>query len=89
MNLPLQVVALTALLLIGHVGGLSLAQFKITQEVLTLAMFVAFAMLYMASPSSSTSSGPACVWWAPSISFSAADQPLHSRGFKRVTTTKG
>lgn len=67
MNLPLQVVALTALLLIGHVGGLSLAQLKIAQEVLTLAMFVAFAMLYMASPSSSTSSGPACAGSAPSI----------------------
>ncbi len=35
---------------IGHAGGLSLAQLKITQEVITLAVFVPFAMLYMDEP---------------------------------------
>ena len=32
---------------IGFAGGMSLAQLKITQEVITLAVFVPFAMLYM------------------------------------------
>jgi hypothetical protein len=32
---------------IGFAGGLSLAQLKILQEVVTLAVFVPFAMLYM------------------------------------------
>ncbi len=32
---------------IGYAGGLSLAQLKILQEVITLAIFVPFAMLYM------------------------------------------
>ena len=32
---------------IGFAGGLSLAQLKILQEVITLAVFVPFAMLYM------------------------------------------
>ena len=35
---------------IGHAGGFSLAQLKITQEVITLAVFVPFAMLYMDQP---------------------------------------
>ena len=35
---------------IGHAGGMSLAQLKITQEVITLAVFVPFAMLYMNEP---------------------------------------
>jgi uncharacterized protein len=35
---------------IGHAGGLSLAQLKITQEVITLAVFVPFAVLYMQQP---------------------------------------
>ena len=35
---------------IGHAGGFSLAQLKITQEVITLAVFVPFAMLYMNQP---------------------------------------
>ena len=35
---------------IGYAGGLSLAQLKITQEVITLAVFVPFAMLYMDQP---------------------------------------
>ena len=35
---------------IGHAGGLSLAQLKITQEVITLMVFVPFAMLYMEQP---------------------------------------
>ena len=34
---------------IGY-GALSLAQLKITQEVITLAVFVPFAMLYMRQP---------------------------------------
>jgi uncharacterized protein (DUF486 family) len=32
---------------IGFAGGLSLAQLKIMQEVITLAVFVPFAMFYM------------------------------------------
>jgi hypothetical protein len=32
---------------IGFAGGVSLAQLKILQEVITLAVFVPFAMLYM------------------------------------------
>jgi uncharacterized protein (DUF486 family) len=32
---------------IGYAGGLTLAQLKILQEVITLAIFVPFAMLYM------------------------------------------
>ncbi len=35
---------------IGYAGGLSLAQLKIGQEVITLAVFVAFATLYMDQP---------------------------------------
>lgn len=35
---------------IGFVGGMSRAQLKITQEVITLAVFVPFAMLYMDQP---------------------------------------
>lgn len=32
---------------IGYAGGLTLAQLKIMQEVITLVVFVPFAMLYM------------------------------------------
>jgi uncharacterized protein (DUF486 family) len=32
---------------IGYAGGFSLAQLKIAQEVITLAVFVPFAVLYM------------------------------------------
>ena len=32
---------------IGYAGGLTLAQLKILQEAITLAVFVPFAMLYM------------------------------------------
>jgi uncharacterized protein len=35
---------------IGYAGGLSLAQLKIGQEVITLAIFVAFATVYMGEP---------------------------------------
>ena len=35
---------------IGFAGGMSLAQLKITQEVITLAVFVPFAMFYMDQP---------------------------------------
>lgn len=35
---------------IGYAGGFSLAQLKITQEVITLAVFVPFAMVYMKEP---------------------------------------
>ena len=35
---------------IGYAGGFSLAQLKITQEVITLAVFVPFSMLYMGQP---------------------------------------
>lgn len=35
---------------IGHAGGFTLAQLKITQEVITLAVFVPFAMFYMQQP---------------------------------------
>ena len=35
---------------IGYAGGFTLAQLKITQEVITLAVFVPFAMLFMDQP---------------------------------------
>jgi uncharacterized protein (DUF486 family) len=35
---------------IGYAGGFTLAQLKITQEVITLAVFVPFAMFYMNQP---------------------------------------
>lgn len=35
---------------IGYSGGFTLAQLKITQEVITLAVFVPFAMVYMKEP---------------------------------------
>jgi uncharacterized protein (DUF486 family) len=35
---------------IGFSGGMSLAQLKITQEVITLAVFVPFAMVFMDQP---------------------------------------
>ena len=35
---------------IGFAGGVSLAQLKILQEVVTLAVFVPFAMFYMGQP---------------------------------------
>ena len=35
---------------IGHGAGLSLAQLKITQEVITLAVFVPFSLYYMGEP---------------------------------------
>ena len=35
---------------IGYAGGYSLAQLKIAQEVITLSVFVPFAMLYMNQP---------------------------------------
>ncbi len=35
---------------IGHAGGYTLAQLKIAQEVITLLVFVPFAVLYMQQP---------------------------------------
>ena len=35
---------------IGYAGGISLAQLKITQEVITLAVFVPFAFVFMDQP---------------------------------------
>ena len=35
---------------IGYAGGMSLAQLKVTQEVITLAVFVPFAFLFMKEP---------------------------------------
>ena len=35
---------------IGYAGGYSLAQLKIAQEVITLSVFVPFAVLYMHQP---------------------------------------
>jgi uncharacterized protein (DUF486 family) len=35
---------------IGYAGGYTLAQLKIAQEVITLAVFVPFAMFYMGQP---------------------------------------
>ena len=35
---------------IGYAGGYSIAQLKIAQEVITLAVFVPFAVLYMHQP---------------------------------------
>jgi uncharacterized protein (DUF486 family) len=35
---------------IGFAGGITLAQLKITQEIVTLSVFVPFSMLYMGQP---------------------------------------
>jgi len=35
---------------IGYAGGISLAQLKIMQEVITLSVFLPFAMIYMGQP---------------------------------------
>jgi uncharacterized protein (DUF486 family) len=35
---------------IGYAGGITLAQLKITQEVITLLVFLPFSMLYMGQP---------------------------------------
>ena len=35
---------------IGHAGGITLAQLKVTQEVITLVVFVPFAVLWMGQP---------------------------------------
>ena len=35
---------------IGFAGGITLAQLKITQEIVTLTVFVPFSMLYMGQP---------------------------------------
>ena len=35
---------------IGHAGNVSLAQLKIMQEVITLAVFVPFSLIYMKEP---------------------------------------
>ena len=35
---------------IGYAGGYTLAQLKIAQEVITLAVFVPFAVVYMQQP---------------------------------------
>lgn len=35
---------------IGHNAGISLAQLKILQEVITLSVFVLFAVFYMGQP---------------------------------------
>ncbi len=35
---------------IGHEAGISLAQLKIMQEVITLSVFIPFAVLYMKAP---------------------------------------
>ena len=35
---------------IGYAGGITLAQLKILQEVITLSVFVPFAVLYMQQP---------------------------------------
>ncbi len=52
---------------------LSLPQLKILQEITTVSVFVPFAMLYLASRSSSIFSGPPCAFRAPSTSLSAPD----------------
>ena len=35
---------------LGHAGGVTLAQLKIMQEVITLSVFVPFALFYMNEP---------------------------------------
>jgi uncharacterized protein len=35
---------------LGHAGGLTLGQLKITQEVITLAVFLPFSVYYMKQP---------------------------------------
>ncbi len=55
---------------IGFGGGLSLAQLKILQEVITLAVFVPFSMLYMGQPSGWNSVGAgACILGAVYLIF--------------------
>jgi uncharacterized protein len=57
---------------IGYTA-LSLSQLKILQEVITLTVFVPFAVLYMRQPMNWTSCGQGCACSAPSISCSAPD----------------
>ena len=42
---------------------LTLPQLKIVQEIVTLAVFVPFAIFYMRTPSSWTTCGQGCAWW--------------------------
>ena len=51
---------------------LSLAQLKILQEVITLTVFVPFALLYMRQPLGWTSCGRGCACWARSTSCSGS-----------------
>jgi uncharacterized protein (DUF486 family) len=64
---------------IGFAGGFSLAQLKITQEVITLGVFVPFAMLYMGQPFKLDFVWAGCAWSAPPTSSSGPDA-LRRRG---------
>ncbi|HTI36380.1 MAG TPA: DMT family protein [Vicinamibacterales bacterium] len=50
-----------------------LGQLKILQEVITLSVFVPFAVLYMKQRSNSITSGQGAASWAPSTSCSARE----------------
>ena len=49
---------------IGNAGGLNVAQLKIMQEVITLCVFVPFALFYIGRNGSGTTSGLSCACWA-------------------------
>ena len=55
---------------IGYTA-MTLRQLKVLQEVITLVVFVPFAVLYMRQPSSSTTCGPLSAWSGRSTSSSA------------------
>ena len=48
---------------------MGLPPLKILQEVITLSVFVPFAMFYCSNPSGSTICGRGCAFWARCISF--------------------
>jgi uncharacterized protein (DUF486 family) len=58
----------------------SLGQLKIMQEVITLSVFVPFAISTWTSRSSSITCGRRCAWWARCISFSGRDEQPFDEG---------
>ena len=52
---------------------LDLGQLKVMQEVITLAVFVPFAVFYMRQPPRLISGGPGSACWAPSTSPFASE----------------
>ena len=71
---------------IGYAGGITLAQLKILQEVITLAVFVPFAMLYMGEgfKLELPVGGALCLMGAVYFIFRCASAPSHPRDLRHV-----